>query len=692
MRTYQINPPGAAQPVTVDYFPHYYTQSPPSSCALDAGGYPGSSDLSGRTRGILVSSGSFAPSSGTGDIYKRFYTWKGDQIIRTDTCLLGATTPAIEEFTYDGLLRLSSATRPAGNLAATGGAFESRRYTYDGRGNRLTEEVDGQMHTLAHGTGGFVDRLAGRTGAGVNSVLNLQFTYDADGRAKEKLGAIVDGVPTHKMEFTLGPSANGGNETVFRSVKVNGSTYEYFYDAFNRRRLKRYPSTAEDEFFYDTSHLLLVDRGNPSAIPPAGGYGHYVDDTYVWLGDRPVMVVRGRLTAQMERDSSPTGDCGRNGEPATCGVYFPVTDMLGKPVLMLDQAGKVTGAADYEPFGHVNRVSQPAATPHPHPENANLTLATFEQPSSSSSVRTRFRALFGQVDTVDMDDFVSLVDADTSATQGPTISQPASGRFWSHWVQPTASRTQVRFTSDALHTACSTCAPGTCSPECTPANGVTLEGYEYQRFQSGAQPFWIPLRFPGQYHDSETDIFENWNRHYDPSTGRYFQSEPLLAMTPTILPSYAYAKNNPIHYVDPSGLIPNATIYPTPEDSMRSGFKFIRVNLDWTNYENVFYIRKSNGKFLYTQPKPIKRRDGGHGVCDGGSPGLQPGAMAICHTHPFACNPRFSDGDEKLSKRNVEFVFFLMNGRGDVFRMQGGNASQEPFQTESQINWNIIVP
>ncbi|WP_181791265.1 RHS repeat-associated core domain-containing protein [Myxococcus llanfairpwllgwyngyllgogerychwyrndrobwllllantysiliogogogochensis] len=563
VRGYQINAPSSAQPVSVDYSLSSTTETPPASCAVGAGGWPGSRDLSGRVRSLFVSPGPLALNQGSGSIYKRFYTWKADQVARTDTCLLGATTPVTEQFTYDGLLRLASATRPTGNFAATGGAFNSRVYTYDGRGNRLTEEVDGQLLTLAHGTGSFADRLDSRSGIGVNSALNLQFSYDADGRASEKRWATVGGTPMHKVEFNLGPSINGGNETVFRSVKVNGGTYEYYYDAMNRRRLKRYPSTAEDEFFYDTSHLLLVDRGNPSATPPSGGYGHHVDDTYVWLGNRPVMVVRGRLTAQMERDSNPTGDCGRNGEPATCGVYFPVMDMLGKPVLMLDQAGKVTGAADYEPFGHVNRVSQPAATLHPYPENANLTLATFEQPSSSSTVRTRFRALFGQVDTVDTDDFVSLVDADTSATLGPTISQPASGRFWSHWVQPTASRAQVRFTSDALPTACSTCAPGTCSPECTPANGVTLEGYEYQRFQSGAQSFWIPLRFPGQYHDSETDLFENWNRYYDPTIGQYLQPEPLLNSARTIkkaasngspLPTYGYAQNNPIQFIDPDGL------------------------------------------------------------------------------------------------------------------------------------------
>jgi hypothetical protein len=42
-----------------------------------------------------------------------------------------------------------------------------------------------------------------------------------------------------------------------------------------------------------------------------------------------------------------------------------------------------------------------------------------------------------------------------------------------------------------------------------PYTGVAMSGYEYQRFQTGTQPFWAPLGLPGQYHDAETDSFQN---------------------------------------------------------------------------------------------------------------------------------------------------------------------------------------
>ncbi|PAT37351.1 RHS repeat-associated core domain-containing protein [Vandammella animalimorsus] len=37
----------------------------------------------------------------------------------------------------------------------------------------------------------------------------------------------------------------------------------------------------------------------------------------------------------------------------------------------------------------------------------------------------------------------------------------------------------------------------------------------------------INIRLPGQYYDKETGTHYNFHRHYDPSTGRYLQSDPI---------------------------------------------------------------------------------------------------------------------------------------------------------------------
>jgi len=85
----------------------------------------------------------------------------------------------------------------------------------------------------------------------------------------------------------------------------------------------------------------------------------------------------------------------------------------------------------------------------------------------------------------------------------------------------------------------------------------------------------VPLRFVGQYYDSESGFSDNWHRTYDPSIGRYIQSDPIGVMrdyehNPEFVVAgigeqqigldvglnhlYGYAGQNPVNWFDSLGL------------------------------------------------------------------------------------------------------------------------------------------
>lgn len=69
---------------------------------------------------------------------------------------------------------------------------------------------------------------------------------------------------------------------------------------------------------------------------------------------------------------------------------------------------------------------------------------------------------------------------------------------------------------------------------------------------SGLGAFEFNLRFPGQYFDKETNTHYNYYRDYDPSIGRYVESDPIGLRGG--VNTYAYVKNNPLSWIDTDAL------------------------------------------------------------------------------------------------------------------------------------------
>ncbi|HEY0105571.1 MAG TPA: RHS repeat-associated core domain-containing protein, partial [Rhizomicrobium sp.] len=64
-----------------------------------------------------------------------------------------------------------------------------------------------------------------------------------------------------------------------------------------------------------------------------------------------------------------------------------------------------------------------------------------------------------------------------------------------------------------------------------------------------------PLRFPGQYQDTETALAQNWFRDYDATIGRYAESDPVGLNGG--INAYGYADQSPLVGFDSTGLSPS---------------------------------------------------------------------------------------------------------------------------------------
>ena len=94
----------------------------------------------------------------------------------------------------------------------------------------------------------------------------------------------------------------------------------------------------------------------------------------------------------------------------------------------------------------------------------------------------------------------------------------------------------------------------------TDASGTLVKRYAYDAWgdtlvDDGVLPYDNRLRFVGREFDAESGLYHVRARAYDPASGRFLQKDPLQGVlrVPQSLNLYAYARNNPLNFIDPSG-------------------------------------------------------------------------------------------------------------------------------------------
>lgn len=617
-----------------------------------------------------------------GTIFSQRYVWNEDQLGRQKSCLGGVTgTGYQQDFTYDAMQRLT-AESSLNTPHYTGDSSLGATKAFDSRGNRTDGTRDGySVLDFAYETTA-KDRL-NRVGwwYGFLNATDYFVKYNATHNASGVVTKIEANKPaggSAKWTLDLAYSSTRAISDVFTSVKMNGTlVYDYFYDAFGRRRMKRDPFSNGYEFTYDLGHQLLVDQ----TWSDENGYGSGLDE-YVWLDGRPVVAFRGSVNGmgvhETETLGSPPGSmgCWRPEEgDLHCGAFHLVSNQQNFVILSLsDYDGKVSSFSLPDADGVIN---QPRFV---HFGGYGSSLAeAFDVPETFSK-DARFRTVYtggwqtdwgwwGGVDELRL----------TKPGGGFSGLYPYGaewGRAWSPRVGPMTGNQNVTWSS-------------VCSTNCASATDML----EWRVWETGAPRFNTRLRFPGQYHDAETDFYENWNRFYDPTTGRYLSVEPFSRDPRFVVGEhtggfqgllYGYARNNPLAHFDLDGLKPGERFFgkwaqnraaTDAMDSINPRSKKLGVE-----FGGMICRESWTGFYFATKPKTKFKKDSCNvedSPCPAGST-----PVGDYHTHgredPGYANNRFSKDDTDLNDSNHRDGYLATPSKG--YWKYKNNSGQPPFQ------------
>lgn len=531
------------------------------------------------------------------------YTWAADQLLKTVRCYgdnNGASPPLETTYGYDSAIRLTSATS-----ANAGISTASERWAWYGTGTTRVFDQAGWpggtaawygTHAPGHRDPQFVGGnpfrpLSGappwQTGNYSRWPVSKAYLADPDGRMVLERWSQNPGQPGGAAAnyvridgYSKFAPGDVNSMATQLSVTAGGSTvvWQYAYDSSNRRRVKSSPLGQRSFFMYNAAGQLLEEVREATTA----GAPETVEE-YIYLGGAAVAVTRVLYTPSTSMrltSGSPCGQMQHDPGNVSCGTRFIATDpVVGKPVAIADDQGRLVWTGEYQPMGARNRRdhfggiwSWVQATPQSgelwsgyNYSDTDWYVADMVPTQLRAGLNMRLRVRFSTLDLEPGRDYARVRRGDnvelwtgTGYDKGP-VRTP--------WLEMTTDVFGVKVEK----------LPGASSSTGHWFGGAFLEGYEWTRYSPGAEAYGTPLGFPGQYYDEESEKFENWNRTYDPSTGNYLSPEPLLQNPNWVrrelksghqVPSYAYARNNPIAYTDVTGLYVSGKPYPeTPAEA-----------------------------------------------------------------------------------------------------------------------------
>ena len=149
--------------------------------------------------------------------------------------------------------------------------------------------------------------------------------------------------------------------------------------------------------------------------------------------------------------------------------------------------------------------------------------------------------------------------------------------------------------------------------------GNIVNSYDYDvwgNFITKQETIDNPIKYAGEYYDAELSMYYLRARYYDPSIGRFtsYDIEEGSITSPQDMNRYVYCRNNPIKYVDPTGML----AYPgqvhgwilnriVSENANLSKERWLKMA--WYSRGRVDLVDTTNGYIWELKPETWSRSD-----------------------------------------------------------------------------------